>query len=158
MPNVACLSDAEAAAIDAWVTAGGVLVATGETGFYDERGIKRDAPALACLPVAGMPSMRRDLRGAYFRIRDGELPLPETKVLMLDGPYHVAEPKPGAERLAEHAPAAALRPARALLPRLRRRRPRRDHRPARQGHRRLPALAPRRALLTATACPTPACS
>ena len=42
-----------------------------------------------------MPSMRRDLRGAYFRIRDGELPLPETKVLIIDGPYHVADAETG---------------------------------------------------------------
>jgi hypothetical protein len=116
MPNVACLSDAEATAIDAWVAAGGVLLATGETGFYDERGVKRDAPALASLPVAGMPSMRRDLRGAYFRIRDGELPLPETKLLMIDGPYHDATPKDGAERLLSMLPPQRFGPPELCFP------------------------------------------
>ena len=74
-------------------------------------------PRSACLPVAGMPSMRRDLRGAYFRIRDGELPLPETKRPDARRPLPRRRAETGRRAAPEHAPAAALRPARALLPR-----------------------------------------
>ena len=60
--------------------------------------------------------MRRDLRGAYFRIRDGELPLPETKLLMIDGPYHVATPKHGAERLLSMLPPQRFGPPELCFP------------------------------------------
>ncbi len=88
MPNVACIGDAEAAALDAYVEAGGLLVATGETGFYDDRGVARPAQALAALPVSDLRARRRDMRGAYFRIGAEELPsLPDTGLLYLDGRY-----------------------------------------------------------------------
>ena len=50
-PNVACMSDGEAACLDAYVAAGGVLLATGETSFYGPRGEARATPALGCLPI-----------------------------------------------------------------------------------------------------------
>lgn len=49
LPNTACLSDAQAAALRAYVAAGGNLVASFETGLYDERGEPRETPALADL-------------------------------------------------------------------------------------------------------------
>jgi hypothetical protein len=41
LPNVACLSDADCRAVDAWVRAGGTLVADFETSRYDESGRRR---------------------------------------------------------------------------------------------------------------------
>src|SRR3546814_19405163 len=41
LPNNACLSDTEAAALDTFVAQGGTLIATGESGLYDEHGTRR---------------------------------------------------------------------------------------------------------------------
>jgi len=49
LANEACLSDAQAEAIRKFVAAGGCLVATHQTSFYDELGRLRDRPALADL-------------------------------------------------------------------------------------------------------------
>ncbi|MDH7569509.1 MAG: beta-galactosidase trimerization domain-containing protein [Armatimonadota bacterium] len=46
LPNAACLSDAQAAALRAYVAAGGSLVASFETGLYDQRGEPRTRPGL----------------------------------------------------------------------------------------------------------------
>ena len=121
-PTSPASRDAEATALDAWVEAGGVLLATGETGFYDERGVPRDE-AGARQPAGHRHAVdaRDDMKGAYFRIAPtASCRCPRRKLLMLDGRYYVAEPKPGAETPADAAAAAALRPARALFPRCRR--------------------------------------
>ncbi len=47
LPNSACLSEQQAQALAAYVQAGGGLVATFETGCYDEFGVHRAKPALA---------------------------------------------------------------------------------------------------------------
>lgn len=49
LPNAACLSDDQIAAIRQFVESGGGLVADFETGLYDERGRRRDANPLADL-------------------------------------------------------------------------------------------------------------
>ncbi len=49
LPNAACLSDAQVEGLRAYVGAGGHLVASFETGCYDERGEPRAQPALADL-------------------------------------------------------------------------------------------------------------
>ncbi len=46
LPNAACLSDEAFAAIEAWVRGGGRLIATGETGAYDEWGRQRNSSLL----------------------------------------------------------------------------------------------------------------
>ena len=116
LPNVSCLSDAEAKALDGFVHAGGVLLVTGDTGFYDERGVARATPALKSLPVVGKPSARVDMKGSYFRLAEGELPVPDTKLLMLDGRYYVSEPKPGAETLLTLLPPQRFGPPELCFP------------------------------------------
>ena len=88
LPSVACMSDAEAAALDRFVEEGGTLVATGETGFYDQQGRPRAVNALASLPVANVTLLRPDMRGAYFRMGEGEnAHVPDSSLMYLDGLY-----------------------------------------------------------------------
>ncbi len=44
LPNAACLSDEEGQAVDRFVHAGGRVLASYETGLYDERGVRRPQP------------------------------------------------------------------------------------------------------------------
>lgn len=52
LPHVVCMSDKEAAALDAFVSAGGLLIASGMTAAYTEVGKPRTAMPLASFPVA----------------------------------------------------------------------------------------------------------
>ena len=116
LPSVTCLSDAEAAVLDAFVENGGLLVVTGETGLYDERGIARDGSALASMPVTGRPVERPDMKGAYFRVTAQEFPLPDSRLVMLDGRFWEAEPKPGAETLMQLLPPQRFGPPELCFP------------------------------------------
>lgn len=71
LPAVSCLSDADAAALDAYVAHGGVLIATGDFAAADEVGVARTSPISAALP--GLPTPRRSLSGAYFELREPKL-------------------------------------------------------------------------------------
>ncbi len=51
-PNVVCMSDAEAAALDGFVSAGGLLVTSGMTAGYDAEGHRRNSIPLASFPLA----------------------------------------------------------------------------------------------------------
>lgn len=97
LPSVTCLSDAEAEALDTFVAQGGVLVSTGDTGLCGPTGILRDAPAPSCLPILSMPRRHPGLKGAYFILEEGELPLPGAKIMMLDGELLEAPAREGAE-------------------------------------------------------------
>jgi hypothetical protein len=117
LPNVACLSDAEAKALDAWVKGGGVLLATGETGLYNEKGVPRAKPALESLPITGMPMARQNMKGAYFRVGPGELPIPaDVRLLMLDKTYYVAQPAKDAETLLTLLPPQRFGPPELCFP------------------------------------------
>ena len=97
LPDVTCMSDKEAAAIDRYVAEGGAVVATGETGSRDAYGDERTSNVLRCLPVSGVREVRRHMRAAYFRIGQNEFDFPKTRVIMLDRVYVAADPKPGSE-------------------------------------------------------------
>ena len=117
LPNLTCMSDAEAKAIDAWVKAGGVLLATGETGLYDEKGARRETPALKSLPITDRPMARPNMKGAYFRIMPGELPISEdVKLLMLDHTYYVAEAAEGSETVLKLLPPQRFGPPELCFP------------------------------------------
>jgi hypothetical protein len=116
MPNVTCMSDAEAKVIDAWVKAGGVLLATGEAGLYDDKGAARDKPALASLPITDKPMARRNMKGSYFRVRPGELPIGDVALLMMDHTYYVAEPTKGAETILTLLPPQRFGPPELCFP------------------------------------------
>ncbi len=116
VPNVACMSDEEAACLDAYVAAGGTLLATGETGFYGPRGETRAQLALTCLPISELGLLRDEMRGAYFKIRDGELDLPGTSLMLLDGFYIHATPRAGATAQLELLPPQRFGPPELCFP------------------------------------------
>ena len=97
LPDVTCMSDREAAAIDGYVAGGGAIVATGETGTKDAFGDPRSGQALRSLPITAIREVRRDTRAAYFRIGEGEFDFPQTRIIMLDRVYVSVEPKAGAQ-------------------------------------------------------------
>lgn len=98
LPDVACLSDRQAAAIDAYVEFGGRVLATGGTGLCTERGRPREGFALSCVGAVGIKMTRADMRSAYLRIDERvSLPfMPDTDLVFLDGTLHFVEPRPGA--------------------------------------------------------------
>lgn len=71
LPNVAAVSDAQAAVLDSFVERGGGVVATYETGWYQREGSRRRRVALRSLGVERM-AYRRDTiaeaRSSYFRV------------------------------------------------------------------------------------------
>ena len=115
LPDVACLDEAEAALLDAWVAEGGTLLASGETGLYDGKGVRRDSFALSSLPVSSVLRARDGLR-AYFRIGSDELDFPQTRVMMLDGRYFQAEMKSGAETMLTLLPPQRFGPPELCYP------------------------------------------
>ncbi len=108
LPNLACLSEAEAAHLRAFARRGGGLVATFETSLYDEQGLKREdfllADLLGCSyrgalagPLSG--SVHGVQVQSYFRIARGH-PLTDglegTTVIPAAGMYCAVEPIGGA--------------------------------------------------------------
>ena len=84
LPNVACLSEEEIATIDRFVEAGGRLLATHESSFYDQDGQARGGPGLGCLNLGVRD--RRDMTGSYLTVTDRELlpSLPHTDLVALN--------------------------------------------------------------------------
>jgi hypothetical protein len=98
LPGAACLSDRQAAAIDGFVQRGGKVLATGQTGLYNELGRPRDGYGLRCLGAERVKTARDKMRSAYFRVHDHERMrcLADTDLLFLDGLYLFTEVKPEA--------------------------------------------------------------
>lgn len=96
LPNNTCLSDVEAAVLDAFVAQGGTLIATGETGLYDANGARRNGFALESLPVTTVNHAGGTLE-TYVRVAENELQFPKTRLLHLDGWYFYADLRKDAE-------------------------------------------------------------
>lgn len=117
LPNVACLSAEEAAALDAFVAQGGTLIATGETGLYDERGQRRDGFILESFPTIRV-NLAADKLETYVEIGAEELDFPKTRLLHLDGWYFYTEQKADAERLLKLLPPPKYGPPELCFPEL----------------------------------------
>jgi hypothetical protein len=117
LPNVSCLGDAEAAVLDAYVAEGGVVIATGETGLYDERGQRREAFALESFPASRV-LFAADKLQTYVRAAPDELSLPNSRLLHLDGFYAYVEPRSGAEGLLSLLPPQRFGPPELCFPEL----------------------------------------
>ena len=91
LPDVRTMSDALAARLDAFAQAGGTLVASGRSGFYDQDFELRPAPALKSLGIRSLERVRDDMRGAYFKLAAADRKLlprfAVTDLVYLDGEY-----------------------------------------------------------------------
>jgi hypothetical protein len=96
LSDVACLGDKEAHALDAYVERGGTLIATGESGLYDERGNRRESFALTSFPALRLVEAVDDLE-TYVEIGTGARSIPGRTLLHLDRWYFRVEPHDGAE-------------------------------------------------------------
>lgn len=96
LSDVACLSDHEAALLDAFVERGGLLVATGETGLYDERGVERAGFAPACFPAARLDRAASGLETSVS-LDGGPFDVPHTRLVHLDGWFLHCTPRDDAE-------------------------------------------------------------
>lgn len=70
VPELEAMSDVLARRLDAFVEAGGTLIAVGQTGFRDAFYHPRTEPALACLGIANVKAIRQDMRSSYFKFVD----------------------------------------------------------------------------------------
>jgi len=70
LPDFQPLSDALAARLDQFVTDGGVLVATGRSGFRHETYEPRPQPVLHSLGITHVQTVRTDMRSSYFKLDD----------------------------------------------------------------------------------------
>ena len=75
LPNMACVDDAGAAAIEAFVAAGGSMVATFDTGTRTREGNERAQPAFAKMLGVTVRGRRQDLNSSYARIERADDPL-----------------------------------------------------------------------------------
>ncbi|GAC1318843.1 MAG: hypothetical protein NVSMB2_13800 [Chloroflexota bacterium] len=87
-PDVACLDSADAAAIDAWVSHGGTLIATGLTGAFTAHGELRPHNPLRALGH-GRAGTLRDAAGAYLSVDDATLQeaLGGARLIGVDGTF-----------------------------------------------------------------------
>jgi hypothetical protein len=93
LPDFQAISDAVAAKLDAFVAAGGVLIASGRSGFRDEHWEPRDQPIVASLGIRQVTRINTDTRSCYLKLTDkSHFPhMAESDLLYLDGPYIEAE-------------------------------------------------------------------
>ena len=73
LPDTKYLGDESASLLDVYVEKGGTLIATGESGLYDEALEPRWACALQSLGIRRVRGVRRDLRSALLEIDDPSL-------------------------------------------------------------------------------------
>ncbi|NDA47387.1 MAG: hypothetical protein EBY21_08960, partial [Alphaproteobacteria bacterium] len=85
-PALSCLSGELADLLEAYVSAGGTLIATGDFGACSQTGEPRASPACAALPA--LPGESRSLTGAYFAID-----LPNVSARIGGAPHMGAEGK-----------------------------------------------------------------
>ena len=89
LPNIKYMSAALAARLDHFVEAGGTLIASGLSSFYDEDYERREQPALRCLGIQEVELVKEDMTSSYLYLDDktGLERFPVTQLVYLDGPY-----------------------------------------------------------------------
>ena len=70
VPGIEAIGDALAVRLDEFARAGGTVIGVGQSGFRDEHAEARPAPALKCLGIEQVLTMRNDMRSSYFKIED----------------------------------------------------------------------------------------
>jgi hypothetical protein len=99
LPDFQAVGDALADRLDAFVAAGGVLIACGRSGWRDENWEPRPQPVLRSLGIRRVRQVRTETRSCYFKLIDkSNFPhMTESDLVYLDGPYIDAEYEAGAE-------------------------------------------------------------
>lgn len=115
LSDVACMSNHEAALLDEYVDQGGTVIATGETGLYDERGHRRPSFALRSFPAERLASVESQLQTS-FAVGNDELAFPQTKLIHLDGWFFHTETRPDAEGLLTLLPQPKYGPPELCFP------------------------------------------
>jgi hypothetical protein len=102
MPHIVNVNESEAAALDAFVEAGGLIIATGYTGALDQRGKPRSGLAMRSSPVSSFGQPRDghgwalDMSKAAIAMGPGRMPIDET--------FFPVTPRSGASSLIPFAP------------------------------------------------------
>lgn len=89
LPDFQGVSDGLARRIDDFVAKGGVLIASGRSGFRDENFDPWPGPALSSLGIDRVLTVRSDMTSSYLKLNDktGFGRFADTDLLYLDGPY-----------------------------------------------------------------------
>lgn len=103
LPGVAILTDAEAAALDAYVEAGGIVIATGQTGAYGGLGAKRKKMALQSSPIASYDATLDAHGWSWDAALVAEIDLAPARI-PATGPYYTAALAEGVDNLLSRAP------------------------------------------------------
>lgn len=98
LAGASCLSDSESHHLDAYVAAGGTLLAIGPAGEYDETGSVRTT-RLRSLPIEPRGELRFESRGGYVVLSGDRLDGLDSDVVLLDGPFEPVIPVAGTDTL-----------------------------------------------------------
>lgn len=101
-PHVLCISDAEAAALDAFVAQGGLLIASGMTAGFDAAGRPRATVPLASFPIEAYEAPQKAV-GWSLNPSKGPLRFTTNRV-PIDAYYFGGRLRPGTADLAPFAP------------------------------------------------------
>jgi hypothetical protein len=102
MPHVMIVPPAEAAVLDRFVSDGGLLIASGMTGAYDDRGQLLEKTALACLPTERYAAPNK-VAGWSLDPSKGDFRFSTSKV-PIDAYYFDGTLRPGVTDLVPFAP------------------------------------------------------
>ena len=103
LPGVTILTDAEANALDSFVRAGGLVIATGQTGGYDKLGVARATMAMKTSPIARWNGVE-DAHGWTFDASQASSVALTGPKIPATGDYYRAELVPEAVNLLPRAP------------------------------------------------------
>jgi hypothetical protein len=99
VPGIEPLGDELAVRLDQFVSAGGTLIATGQSGFRDDRDEPRAGPALACLGIQQVRTVRpaAEVRSSYLQVDADRVGASDFDLVYVDSSYVYAQYAPAAE-------------------------------------------------------------
>ena len=114
LPDARCLSDEDMEAVESYVEAGGLLLATGLTATRDAHAEPRNGVALKCLGVGKVKTEHGRERGSYLRVSRGDKEalhgFEEMDLLHLDTPFMACEAASGVRTFLSRIPPAMFGP------------------------------------------------
>jgi hypothetical protein len=121
LPNLQCLSDIQAEALDSFAQQGGKVLAVGETGFYDGEFIPRNTVALQCIGVDKVLYHRKDMLSAMLSVarEESETHFPhfkETVLIAINKEFIFTKPKSEAKGFLQLIPPQMFGPPERCYP------------------------------------------